>query len=148
MAERPERKLSKRERREARQRAARGRRLRARLIGGALAAALLFALGLWQVDRWGTEEIVEAEVIETRTWSHRGTDGRIHTHQRVVLEVEGLVRVPLGRADDLERGQTVAVRIRRGRLTGRPYFVDRETLDATAPDQAPPQGAAPLEEPS
>ena len=147
MAETPEQKLSKRERREARQRAARGRRLRARLIGGALAAAVLFALGFWQVDRWGTEEIVEAEVVETRIWSHRGTDGRIHTHQRVVLEVEGLVRVTLSRADDLERGQTLPVRIRRGRLTGRPYFVDRETTDAAAPDRALPQGTTAIEGP-
>jgi hypothetical protein len=147
MAERREQKLSKRERREARQRAARGRRLRARLIGGGLAVALFLALGLWQVDRWGTEEIVEAEVVETRIWSHRGTDGRIHTHQRVMLEVEGLVRVPLARADDLERGQTIPVRIRRGRLTGRPYFMDRESVDAADPEQAPPQGSAPLEEP-
>jgi hypothetical protein len=110
-------------------------------------AVLLFALGLWQVDRWGTEEIVEAEVIETGIWSHRGNDGRIHTHQRVMLEVEGLVRVPLGRADDLERGQIVPVRIRRGRLTGRPYFVDRESLDSADTDEALSQRAAPLEDP-
>ncbi|MCZ6823902.1 MAG: hypothetical protein O7F10_13200, partial [Deltaproteobacteria bacterium] len=78
----PNPRVSKREQREARQRAARRRKLRTWLLRGGLIAVLGVALGLWQLDRWGPEEFVEAEVVGSRIWSHRGTGGRLHTHQR------------------------------------------------------------------
>ena len=144
MADTGERGSSKRERREARRRAGRRRKLRNRLLWGGPVAVLLTLLVLWQFNRLGPAEVVQAEVVHTRIWSHRGNDGRNHSHQRVTLEIEGLVRTTLERGDGLERGQTVPVRIRRGRLTGRPIFIDREQpgagLDETVPSE-------PLEEP-
>ncbi len=149
----PNPRVSKRERREARQRAGRRRKLRVWLVRGGLIAALGVALGLWQLDRWGPEEIVEAEVVGSRVWSHRGTDGRMHTHQRVTVEIEGLMRATIDRGDDLELGQFVPVRIRRGAVTGRASFVGLEAVEEQpedgepAQDEIPGAGLDPLEEP-
>lgn len=86
---------------------------------------------LWQVDRTGPEEQVTAEVVEIRVWRHYPARGRSHTHQAATLEIEGLTRATLERADDLERGQRIPVRIRRGRLSGWAYFLARD--DGAAP---------------
>lgn len=144
MADSGDQRISKRERREERRRVGRRRKLQKRLLWGGLAVALLALLVLLQFNRAGPEEVVQAEVVDTRIWSHRGNDGRNHTHQRVTLEIEGLVRTTLERGDGLERGQTVPVRIRRGRLTGRPIFIDREQPAAGLDEEASPE---PLEEP-
>ncbi len=150
-----QRRQSKRERQQARQRAGRRRKLRSRLLRGGGIALLLLLLGLWQLDRLGAEEVIDAEVVASKIWSHRGTDGRIHTHQRVTLEIEGLMRATIDRGDELEKGAFVPVRIRRGRLSGRAYFLGREAVEAEPEGGAPAEdvspveeeGAAPLEEP-
>ncbi len=99
---------------------------------------VLSGVVLWQVDRTGAEEIVQAEVLETRIWQHRETGGGSHTHVRATLEIEGLVRATLDRAAGLQPGQTVSVRIRRGRLTGRLYFLDRATTRPADTADPPP----------
>jgi hypothetical protein len=38
--------------------------------------------------------------------------------------IEGLSEASLDRADGYQRGQRVPVWIRRGRISGRPYFLD------------------------
>ncbi len=139
----PNPRVSKREQREVRRRAARRRKLRAWLLRGGLLAALGVALGLWQLDRRGPEEVVEAEVVGSRVWSHRGADGRMHTHQRVTVEIEGLVRATIDRGDDLELGQFVPVRIRRGGVTGRAYFVGLEAVQEQPEDGEPAQDEIP-----
>ena len=147
MAQESQQRVSKRERREARQRSGRRRKLRRRLLQGAGIGLLLVLLGLWQLDRLGAEEVVDAEVVASELWSHMGTDGRVHTHQRVTLEIEGLVRATIERGDDLERGAFVPVRIRRGRFTGRAFFVALEIVEEQPEDAAPPApDVDPLEE--
>jgi hypothetical protein len=126
--------LSKRERREARQHAASQQRRRRLLLRVGIAALVVLPVVLWQVDRTGAEERVTAEVVEVRVWRHYPARGRSHTHQAATLEIEGLTRATLERADDLQRGQRLPVRIRRGRLSGRAYFVARD-------DGAPAQDA-------
>ncbi len=123
---------SKRERQEARRSAARARR---RLTGtrraGILVVVLLLPL-LWVVDCMGPEETVQAEVLRTRLWRHVPQGGQAHMHTSATLVIEGLTEATLDRADGLARGQRFPVRIRRGRLTGWPYFVGPEDAEARA----------------
>ena len=123
MSEEPA-KLSKQERREARRREARRRQLNKRLRRIGIAAAVLAALGLWAWEYSGPEELVEAEVIETRRWRHQANDGSSHPHTAATLKIEGLSETTLERADNYERGQRVLVWVRRGPITGWPYFLD------------------------
>ena len=110
-------------------------------------AAPLILFGLWQLDRLGSEEVVDAQVVATRIWSHRGADGRMHTHQRVTIEIEGLVRATVDRGDDLQPDQIVPVRVRRSRWTGRPRFLGLEPVEGEVGDEPPADGLTPLEEP-
>ena len=123
MSEEPAR-LSKQERREARRHEARRRQLKNRLRRVGIAVAALSALGLWALEYSGPEELVEAEVIETRRWRHQANDGSSHPHVSATLKIEGLREVTLKRADGYERGQRVLVWVRRGPISGWPYFLD------------------------
>jgi len=123
MSEEPA-KLSKQERREARYREAQRRQLKKRLRRIGIAAAVLAALGLWAWEYSGPEELVEAEVIETRRWRHQADDGSSHPHISATLKIEGLTDATLKRADGYERGQRVLVWVRRGPISGWPYFLD------------------------
>ena len=123
MSEEPA-KPSKQERRDARRRDARRRQLKSRLRRAGIAAAVLAALGLWALEYSGPEELVEAEVIETRRWRHQADDGTSHPHISATLKIEGLTEATLKRADNYERGQRVLVWVRRGPISGWPYFLD------------------------
>jgi hypothetical protein len=123
MPEEPAR-LSKQERREARRRDARRRQLKSRLRRIGIAAAVLAVPGLWALEYSGPEELVEAEVIETRRWRHQAADGTSHPHISATLKIEGLSEATLERADSYERGQRVLVWVRRGPISGWPYFLD------------------------
>jgi type VI protein secretion system component VasK len=116
--------LSKQERRETRRRDAQRRKLKSRLRRLGIAAAVLAVLGLWVWEYSGPEELVEAEVIETRRWRHQANDGSSHPHISATLQIEGLREATLERADSYERGQRVLVWVRRGPISGRPYFLD------------------------
>jgi hypothetical protein len=130
---------SKHERREQRRRAARQRLLwkRARLAG--IGAAVLAVPLLYAFEHAGSQELVDAEVIETRLRRHYGS-GAPHSHTSATLQIEGLSEASLDRADGYERGQRVPVWIRRGRLSGWPYFLDvakpAEIEDEPVPQQA------------
>jgi hypothetical protein len=123
MSEEPA-KPSKQERRDARRRDARRRQLKSRLRRAGIAAAVLAALGLWAWEYSGPEELVEAEVIQTRRWRHQKDDGTSHPHIAATLKIEGLTEATLERADNYERGQRVLVWVRRGPISGWPYFLD------------------------
>lgn len=115
---------SKQERREARRHEAKRRQLQLRLRRVGIAAAVLAPLALWGLEQSGPEELVEAEVVETRRWRHQADDGSSHPHIAAKLKIEGLSEATLERADDYERGQRVLVWIRRGPISGWPYFMD------------------------
>jgi hypothetical protein len=116
--------LSKQERRDARRRDAQRRKLKVWLRRAGIAAAVLAALGLWALEYSGPEELVEAEVVETRRWRHQADDGSSHPHISATLKIEGLSEATLERADSYERGQRVLVWVRRGPISGWPYFLD------------------------
>jgi hypothetical protein len=117
MSEEPA-KPSKQERRDARR-----RQLKLRLRRAGIAAAVLAALGLWALEYSGPEELVEAEVIKTRRWRHQADDGSSHPHIAATLKIEGLTEATLERADNYERGQRVLIWVRRGPISGWPYFL-------------------------
>lgn len=114
----------KRTRRRLRVRSARRARLELMAVRIALALALASPLFLWAWDRSGPQELTRAEVVETRRWRHVAPGEAPHAHLRATLLVEGVSRVVLDRADGLRRGQRIPVWVRRGRLTGRAYFLD------------------------
>ena len=122
----------KQERRRARKRAARGRRLRKQLRRWGLLAVIPVAGALWQYYMSGEDETVQAEVIRTEIYRHQPRTGPAHTHQRATIEIEAGVTETLDRADQLQRGQLIPVRIQRGRLTGRAYFLNRDELSSSA----------------
>jgi hypothetical protein len=115
---------SKKERREERRRDAQRRLMKKRLRRVGIAVTVLVALGLWAWEYSGPEELVEAEVIGTRRWRHQADDGSSHPHISATLKIEGLSEATLERADGYERGQRVLVWVRRGPISGRPYFLD------------------------
>jgi len=112
---------SKRRRAEQRRRAARLRKWRRRSIRFGWVLLILLAPTLWAFDRAGPDEIVQAVVIRTRLWDHVTKDGS-HPHQRATLMLEGRTEKVIQKADNYTRGQRVPVWIRRGRLSGWPYF--------------------------
>jgi hypothetical protein len=116
--------VTKQQRREQRQRVAQRRLLLARGRKLGIIAAILVIPGLWALEHSGPQESVDAEVIETRRWRHTAQDGTSHPHIAATLKIEGLSEAHLQRADGYQRGQRVPVWIRRGRITGRPYFLD------------------------
>lgn len=117
-------KSSKQERREARQREARRRKLKSRLRRIGIAAAVLAVPGLLVFECSGPEELAEAEVIRTRRWRHYADDGSSHPHIAATLKIEGLSEATVERGDDYERGQRLLVWVRRGPISGWPYFLD------------------------
>ena len=86
--------------------------------------ALLTPLVLYAYETRGPQELVEAEVVETQRWRHVPSDGQAHDHVRAILLIEGVTRVTLEKADGRQRQDRVPVWIRRGRITGRPSFLD------------------------
>lgn len=149
MARSETKRISKRERREERRRTASRRRVLRRLRWGALIAAVVMLPVLALLDCTGPDEQVKAEVVRTQRYTHVTQDGS-HTHLRATLEIEGLSTTTIERADQMRRGEWVPVWIRRGRITGWPYFQDlaEPELQAAEPDAppAPEAGEAPLEE--
>ncbi len=123
MSEEPTR-LTKREQRETRRRDAQRRKLNSRVRRLGIALAVLAVLGLWVWEYRSPEELVEAEVIETHRWRHQADDGSSHPHIAATLKIEGLSEATLSRADSYEPGQRVLVWVRRGPISGWPYFLD------------------------
>ncbi len=115
---------SKRKRHDERRRLARRRVLMRRARWGGAVVLLLAASGLWAFENSGPQERVDAEVTETRRWQHFPQVGKPHPHVAATLEIEGLSETTLDRTDGYERGQRVEVWIRRGRISGWPYFLD------------------------
>jgi hypothetical protein len=115
---------TKQQQREQRRRAAEHRVLLARGRKLGIIAVILMIPGLWALERSGPQESVDAEVIETRRWRHTAQNGTSHPHTSATLKIEGLSEAHLERADGYQRGQRVPIWIRRGRITGRPYFLD------------------------
>jgi hypothetical protein len=124
VAEKESGKVTKQQRREQRQRAAQRRRLVTRVRRLGIIAAILAIPCAWAFDRSGPQETVEAEVTETRRWRHTAQDGTSHPHIAATLTIEGLSEFSLDRTDGYQRGQRVPVWIRRGRISGWPYFLD------------------------
>ena len=116
--------LSKQERRQQRRRAARRKRLVTRLRRTGIFAVVVAVPGLCVLERAGPQELIDAEVIATRSWRHIAPNGTSHSHRAATLQIEGLSETSLERADGYERGQRVPVWIRRGRISGWPYFLD------------------------
>ncbi len=112
---------SKQRRAEQRRRAARLRKWRRRSIRFGWVLLILLPPALWAFDRAGPDEIVQAVVIRTSRWTHFANNGS-HPHQRATLLLEGRTEMVIQKADDYTRGQQVPVWIRRGRLSGWPYF--------------------------
>ena len=114
--------ISKKERREERQRAAIKRRLVKRSIWISVWGVIGLAVGLWAYDRTGPQELVQAEVIRTQQYQHVTQGAGAHSHTRATIRIEDSVEAALERAPDVQRGQKIQVWIRRGRISGRPYF--------------------------
>ena len=57
-------------------------------------------------------------------WRHYPGEGTSHQHSAATLRIEGLSETTLDRADGYERSQRVKVWVRRGRISGWPYFLD------------------------
>ena len=115
--------MSKRRKRDAARRGAgRSRKVRRRMRRIAALVVLGGAIGLYVYDYGGPLETVRGRVASTRTYPHRGTGERPHTHTEAVIEYEG-ARYTLPRADGLRKGQRILVDVRRGRLSGRLRYV-------------------------
>ncbi len=114
--------ISKKERREQAQRSAIKRRLLKRSIWIGLWGVIVLAACLWTYDRSGPQELVQAEVIHTQQYQHVTQSSGAHSHTRATIRIEDAVEAALERAPNVQRGQKVQVWIRRGRISGRPYF--------------------------
>lgn len=138
---------TKQERREERRRAAHRRRTLGRLRRAGLATAILAVPALWAWERSGSQEMVDAEVVETRRWQHFAKDGTSHPHRAATLRIEGLSETTVERADSYARGQRVPVWIRRGRISGWPYFQDLAKPGETGGEPSEETGAEAEPEP-
>lgn len=98
-----------------------GRRRRGRNLGLWILAGIVLALAFYYIDRSGGTETLDALVVETGTYTHTTRTGGAHTHTEATVEYEGH-RYTVRPADNLRTGETVRVNIRRGRITGYPYF--------------------------
>ena len=78
---------------------------------------------LWMVDADGPNEVVEAEVIRTTRWKHVTAKGS-HPHLRATILIDGSSEEVIEKADGYSAGDTIRVWIRRGRISGWPYFSD------------------------
>ena len=108
---------SKRLRHEAREQKARRKRGHKRLWQILILSGLVLVILLVIYDQSGSVEIVDAEVIDTESWRHLGQEPP-HSHTRAILSVLGQTKIRLDRADGFVTGQSVRVKIKRGRLTG------------------------------
>lgn len=96
---------------------------RGRLYGLLFLGLPALALAFYAVDRTGTTETLSGTVVKTSTYLHSGRDTQgEHSHVSALLEYEGH-RYRLEPGDRFQQGQAVSVEIRRGRITGFPYFV-------------------------
>ena len=99
------------------------RRRRGRYIGWVVLGTPALAFLIYQVDRSGPLETVDGMVVETRSYTHNAGDRQgPHTHVEAVLEYEGH-RHTVRPGDRFRQLDPVQVEVRRGRLTGYPYFV-------------------------
>ena len=117
-------KPSKQQRRERRRQAARRRRGLRRLGRAGAVAAVLAVPALLVLEFTGGQEMAEAEVTKTRLWRHYPGDGTSHQHSAATLTIEGLSETTLDRADGYERSERLKGWVRRGRISGWPYFQD------------------------
>lgn len=140
--------VSKRQRAEERRRSARWRRRRQRLVWGAIIGAVVAVPVLALLDRTGPDERVKAEVVRTHRWVHVTPGSGSHTHIRATLRIEGRNEVTVDRADGFERGQWVPVWVRRGPITGWPYFEDLAGPEDVPPEPAPAAEPAPADAPA
>ncbi len=100
-----------------------GKRRRGRLYGFLVMGSMALALAFYYVDRSGASETLSGFVVETSTYLHSGRDARgEHSHVSAVIEYEGH-RLKVEPGDRFRQNQVVSVEIRRGRITGYPYFV-------------------------
>lgn len=96
------------------------RKRRGRNVGLWILGAIVLAAAFYYIDQGSTEDTLDGVVVDLGTYSHSTNSGR-HTHTEAVVECEGR-RYKVRPADNLSLGDPVAVTIRRGRLTGYPYF--------------------------
>lgn len=105
---------------------------------------------VWAYETSGPSEMALAEVIETERYPHRTQGQGAHSHVRAILLIEGRVKTSIERGDQYRRGEQVKVWVRRGRITGRPRFLDLarpgETADWEGID-IPPLGLEAIELP-
>ena len=100
-----------------------GKRRQGRTYGFIVLGLLTMALAFYYVDRSGASETLSGTVVETSTYMHAGRDAQgEHSHVSAVLEYEGY-RHKVEPGDRFQQSQVVHVEIRRGRITGYPYFV-------------------------
>jgi hypothetical protein len=114
----------KRQRAELRQRAAKQRELKTKLIRGGAIFLVAVIPALWWIDHSGSEEIVDAVVTGTQRYQHVNEISGPHTHIRATLLIDDRAEEVIQRADNYVRGQHLDVWIRRGPITGYPYFYD------------------------
>jgi hypothetical protein len=126
-------KVSKQERRDQREQAARRRRLRNRAIHIAIWGGLGLLAALWSIDRSGPQELADAEVISTQQYQHVTQGSAPHFHTRATILIEESVEAVVDRAPAMQRGQTIQVWVRRGRISGHPYF--QELPAGLSPEQ-------------
>jgi hypothetical protein len=129
-----DKKAGKRERDEARRRAARGRALKQKGFRYSGLALVILIPTLWTYDRSGSEIAVDATVILTQQYQHYNEKSGAHTHLRATLLVDGKSEHVVERADNYQRGQKVKVWVRKGRITGWPYFNDMVKPGEDVPD--------------
>ena len=100
-----------------------GKRRRGRIYALIVLGLLTVAVALYYVDRSGASETLSGTVVQTSTYMHSGRDARgEHSHVSAVIEFEGH-RQKVEPGDRFRQSQVVSVEIRRGRITGYPYFV-------------------------
>ena len=99
------------------------KRRRGRTYGFIVLGLLLAALAFYYLDRSGASETISGTVVETSSYVHSGTDAQgEHSHISAVVDYEGH-RQTVEPGDRFQQGQAVSVEVRRGRITGYPYFI-------------------------
>ncbi len=100
-----------------------GKRRRGRIYGFVVLGLLTMALAFYYMDRSGASETLSGIVVETSSYVHSGRDAQgEHSHVSAVIEFEGH-RQKVEPGDRFRQSQVVSVEIRRGRISGYPYFV-------------------------
>ena len=90
------------------------------------------AVALYVYDYQGPLETISGEVGSTRTYPHQTATEPLHTHTEAMIEFEGRSHT-VSQADGVKRGQKVVVVVKRGRLSGRPRFVDFRPVRGGSP---------------